>query len=90
MTKESKSRRVSLPTWWLVAGYPGGPVTHWAYGELTLESPPPMPHSPLSYHHLFFNLSNRPCSFSFNTAKLTGFLWDDSNSGGGGAEDRQH
>ena len=41
---------------------------------LTLESPPPLPHSPLSYHHLFFNLSNRPCSFSFNTARLTAFL----------------
>ena len=41
---------------------------------LTLESPPPLPHSPLSYHHLFFNLSNRPCSFSFSTARLTAFL----------------
>ena len=43
---------------------------------LTLESPPPLPHSPLSYHHLFFNLSKRPCSFSFNTARFTGFLED--------------
>ena len=42
--------------------------------RLTLESPPPLPHSPLSYHHLFFSLSNRPCSFSFNTARLTAFL----------------
>lgn len=41
---------------------------------LTLESPPPLPHSPLSYHHLFFNLSKSPCSFSFNTARFTGFL----------------
>lgn len=41
---------------------------------LTLESPPPLPHSPLSYHHLFFNLSNRPCSLSFSTARLTAFL----------------
>lgn len=42
--------------------------------RLTLESPPPLPHSPLSYHHLFFNLSKRPCSFSFKTARLTAFL----------------
>lgn len=32
------------------------------------------PHSPLSYHHLFFILSRVPCSFSFNTARFTGTL----------------
>lgn len=41
---------------------------------LTFDSPPPLPHSPLSYHHLFFNLSRSPCSFSFSTARFTAFL----------------
>lgn len=50
-------------------------VAWWRLGAgLTLLSPPPLPHSPLSYHHLFFSLSNRPCSFSFNTARFTAFL----------------
>ena len=32
------------------------------------------PHSPLSYHHLFFSLSKTPASLSFNTARFTGVL----------------
>lgn len=32
------------------------------------------PHSPLSYHHLFFNLSKMACSLSFSTARFTGIL----------------
>lgn len=31
-------------------------------------------HSPLSYHHLFFNLSKMACSLSFSTARFTGIL----------------
>lgn len=31
-------------------------------------------HSPLSYHHLFFNLSKTACSLSFSTARFTGIL----------------
>ncbi len=42
----------------------------WVILRLTFESPPPLPHSPFSYHHLFFSLSSRPCSFSFNTARF--------------------
>lgn len=32
------------------------------------------PHSPLSYHHLFFNLSKTACSLSLSTARFTGIL----------------
>ena len=32
------------------------------------------PHSPLSYHHLFFSLSKTPASLSFKTARFTGVL----------------
>lgn len=42
--------------------------------KLTLLVESLKPHSPLSYHHLFFILSRVPCSFSFNTARFTGTL----------------
>ena len=67
------STHPSLPCWRPRPLPANTPVWGGALG-LTLESPPPVPHSPLSYHHLFFNLSNRPCSLSFNTARFTGFL----------------
>ena len=42
--------------------------------RLTLLPESLVPHSPLSYHHLFFSLSKMPCSLSFNTARFTGVL----------------
>lgn len=43
---------------------------------LTLESPPPLPHSPMLMEiaTICFSICPKPLPFSFNTARFTGFL----------------
>lgn len=53
----------------------GGPELQW----LTLLPESLGPHSPLSYHHLFFSLSKTPASLSFKTARFTGVLHVENN-----------
>lgn len=71
----------------LRCGSDGGVCVWWWGGTNTwcrdqVERPPELTflleslcsHSPLSYHHLFFNLSKMACSLSFSTARFTGIL----------------
>lgn len=57
----------------------GGPwrlegLTEGSTSELTFRPESVLPHSPLSYHHLFFSLSKTACSLCFNTARFIGIL----------------
>ena len=62
----------------------GGGGSRPGWWRLTLLPESFGPHSPLSYHHLFFSLSKTPASLSFNTARFTGVLQIMWGTGKGG------